>query len=146
MFKITKKGEAQLRDAYLQAVYEMGEYTYAEAAKNLTEVKYGHGIITDTGELLSSEEFKKTKTGAKLVFKADHASDIEYGTPAGTVADLNDLKAWAKRKLGLKEKEAIGAAYGIKQNIFNNGTEPRPFIRHAVYKTINYYKNKKVRA
>ena len=144
--RLTDAGKKALKKAYLEACHEVAEHTYSEAAVNLTEKRWGDSssIITDTGELLSSEELKKTQNGATLVFNAEHASHVEYGIPVGTYVPITVLARWAGRKLGLSEKEALSAAYAIQTKIANEGTDPRPFLREAVYTVVHEYDKKKV--
>lgn len=94
-----------------------------------------HGMITttitDTSELLMSGEVVKTKDGAKIVYTADHASKIEYGAPPGEKVDPIKIKEWIRRKIGAADNINQFAS-NIVMKIYEEGTQPRPFLRNAL--------------
>lgn len=152
---ITKKGKDQLTKGILEACREIADRIYSEAQLNLTEKEWaGWGSngayssnITDTGELVASGSVEPTKTGAKVIFNAPYASDVEYGVPPGGYGPpVEVLAKWCQRKLGLKKEESIGVAWAIKKTIQAEGTTARPFLRTAVYTALEQYHNRKVKA
>jgi hypothetical protein len=60
-----------------------------------------------------------------------HNSFVEYGTEPH-FPPIEPLVRWAHLKLGLGDKEAKKAAWGIAKTIAKEGTEPRSFFRDAL--------------
>jgi hypothetical protein len=52
------------------------------------------------------------------------------------MAGRENIKKWAMRKLGLSEKEAESASWGIIKTIQREGSEAKPFLRNAVQEAI----------
>jgi len=151
--EITAKGKKQLTKALQDACWEIADRIFSEAQTNLavrtwiTEGSNGpySSVITDTGELLGSGTIERTKTGAHIEFESEHATSVEYGLPEGTSVPVEPLIKWARRKIGMSEKEAENAAWAIHTKIYQQGIEARPFLREAIYKIVAEYYAKKVR-
>jgi hypothetical protein len=88
---------------------------------------------TDTGRLINSISTKVIFKAGKPVIRirmVEYGKDIEFGTTPHTV-NPEDLKGWAKRKLG---KE--GLAYPVAKKIKKYGTRPQPFIRPVIHQEL----------
>lgn len=86
---------------------------------------------SDEGTLLKSG-YVERKPGEKTIgYRAPYAAAIEFGTDPH-MPPVEPLQKWAKRKLGLNEKESRKAAWGIAINIKEKGSEPVSFLRGAV--------------
>lgn len=64
-----------------------------------------------------------------------YAASIEFGLDIGHRPPYKPLVGWAKRKLGLKGKEAIGVAIAIAKTIEKKGTKAQPFL-HPAYNQV----------
>lgn len=52
-----------------------------------------------------------------------YTEQLVYGRKPGTFAPIEPLKKWAMLKLGLDEKQALGAAFAISNKLKNEGSE-----------------------
>lgn len=52
-----------------------------------------------------------------------YTEQLVYGRRPGTYAPIEPLKRWAMAKLGLDEKQALGAAFAISNKLKNEGSE-----------------------
>jgi hypothetical protein len=67
--------------------------------------------------------------GNKLIIKTiGYGRDIEYGKVPGTYVNPEELKEWCRLKLG---DESLAGA--IAQKIYEEGTDPQPFIRPTIF-------------
>lgn len=112
---------------------------FALAQRNLVERKWKimtkRGMITtsisDTGFLLKSGEVYPIQEGWVIFYDCPYADKVEFGSPAGTKAELDDIARWCRRKLGIKKGEYEIASKIVKK-IYEEGIEPRPFLRNAI--------------
>ena len=90
----------------------------------------------DTGWLLQSGKVYKNFLEKTIVYDAPHAGVIEFGADPHPVSREGraNIAKWARRKLGLSEKEAIRASYAIAAKIRTTKTEPSPYLRPAANK------------
>lgn len=58
-----------------------------------------------------------------------YAGAAEFGTPPGRWVPRNDLRDWARAKLGSTDAGLIGA---IRRSIFLRGTRAQPFMQPAL--------------
>ncbi len=94
------------------------------------EVQEGPGE-KNLGEILAN--FKE-EGALEVVFDAPHSAAIEFGSDPH-FPPVEPLIGWARRKLGLSEKEAKKAGHAIAWKIFHHGTDPQPFFRPAIDQT-----------
>ena len=86
-------------------------------------------VPVDTGRLKGSIHISPKMSGYStytIATGVKYAVDIEYGTSPHHV-NINDLKGWAKRKLG--DENIAGA---VQQKISEKGTASQPFFRPAI--------------
>ena len=88
----------------------------------------------------ASWEHRRTLNGAILRNTAPYAAVIEYGRrPGAPGPPLEPILKWVKRKLvpnGVVDpKEAVNAAYHIRNSIHVKGTRPRGIMRKTISKT-----------
>ena len=109
---------------------------FTKSQENLTEPGEDGRIITDTSELLISG--KVIPEGENWIIKYDvpYAMSIEYGSEPHSIP-VEPLIKWSKRKLGKTGKEAERTAWAVRTKIAQEGTEPRPFLRPALFEIIN---------
>jgi hypothetical protein len=75
---------------------------------------------------------KVTFRGTTLIITTiGYGEDIEFGRPAGTVVPEEELREWCRIKLGDEN-----ASTAVAQKIFEQGTEPKPFIRNTVHQKL----------
>jgi len=123
-----------LKDSEDKILKEMAIRIEATANQMLAD----HGTI-DTGELSGSSMINKTGTGYRITWSAPQAEWIEYGTDPHR-PPFQPLYMWARRKLGLPDKEARKRAYAMVNKIERVGTESKPFIIPAIYKVLDELK------
>lgn len=121
-----------------EGLIKVMEHLALEIETEANDLLLEHGNV-DTGELLNSSEISKSSNSVSINWSAEHASFIEYGSDPH-VPPMEPIKRWAKRKLGLDDKEAEALAYKIVNKIGKYGQEPKPFIIPAIYKVIDKYK------
>ncbi len=97
--------------------------------------------ITNTGVYKNSHRAQRTSDGAVAYNDAPHSGIVELGCRPHFVSreGIEALKRWAMLKLGLDEKEAEGAAWGIAHNIAKNGLVGRFVYRDAIPQAIAFY-------
>lgn len=102
---------------------------------HLVELVDGAGV-TDTGVYRRS--FKVIRSadglGATVENHAPHAGVLERGArPHFVGAKVRAMIArWARRKLGLSQKEAIAAAWAIAYKISREGSKAHYFVRDSL--------------
>lgn len=79
-----------------------------------------------SGRLRQSIKVRVASDGTLEIFMVDYWKNVEFGTNPHTV-DPDDLKKWAKRKLGNED-----LAYKVAERIRLFGTRPNPFIRNTL--------------
>lgn len=85
----------------------------------------------DTGLMLRSGFVNRKWLEKEVGYSAPYASVIEYGSHPH-MPPVEPLIKWAKRKIGLSEKEAEQAGWRIAKKIAKEGTLPKPFFRPAI--------------
>lgn len=92
----------------------------------------------DTGGLSESISYEYDADEELLTLKMfDYWQNVNYGRTPGFYVPTKPLQAWAMRKFGLDEKEALGAAFGISRNIYKFGIQPTNFYDVAAEEMIN---------
>lgn len=92
----------------------------------------------DTGGLSESISYEYDADEEILTLKMfDYWQNVNYGRTPGFYVPTKPLQAWAMRKFGLDEKEALGAAFGISKNIYKFGIQPTHFYDVAAEEMIN---------
>ena len=74
--------------------------------------------------------------GWTIEYTAPHSTDVEYGSEPHYVP-IDDLRSWAKRKLGKPDKEAERIAWAVRNKIAKDGTEARYFLERAKNTILN---------
>ena len=93
----------------------------------------------DTGYLLNSLEIKETADGYVIRFKADYASEVEFGDPDPR-AKFEDIKAWLQRKGRILNEDELNAkAKVITNKIRIEGQIPKLYLTKAIYSVIDKY-------
>jgi len=123
---------------------DIAEYIQSDAVTTLNSSREGNWKTTDTGYLAKSIEITSAKFFRRVEVTAPYGEDIEYGTDPHYVPP-SILYTWARRKLRLSDKDAIGASYAISNKIKKTGTEPQPFWNAAVFKAIAWFKKKRAK-
>lgn len=102
-------------------------FTYSQ--QNIVKI----GAV-DTGEMLTHGNVNRKFLEKEIVYSSPQSLWIEYGVSAHPVSKKGreNIAAWAHRKLGLNEKEAEQAAWGIANKIRAHGQPARPFLRPAL--------------
>lgn len=91
--------------------------------------------IVDEGTLLKSGTINKFQLRREIVYAVPYADIIEYGRIPGSMPPLEPIMNWVKRKLRVtNENEVKRIANLIRWDIYQNGTEPRPFLQPAIEK------------
>lgn len=145
--ELTAKSETELKEKLRGLVQEMAEHIFSVSQKNLVEkkwvVKSAKGDITtqitDTGFLLQSGTVKHLPDKSMIEFSAPYADDIEFGQIPGKIADVREIQRWAERKIGVSKQNSYHTALNIVKHIKLYGTQPRPFLRQAVYSVVETY-------
>ena len=57
------------------------------------------------------------------IFGTKYTEQLVYGRQPGTFAPIQPLKEWAKIKLGLDERQALGAAFAISNTLKEKGSK-----------------------
>jgi hypothetical protein len=104
--------------------------------------------ITDRGILKGSIQVTKNADGgASTTITAPHAGVVELGArPHGISPEAREaIKDWAMRKLGLDEKEAEAASWGIAHKIRNEGQQPTYVVRDSMPAAARFFGQELVR-
>ena len=149
----TKKLHAQIVRAFknlgLTVTQEdLSEAIAREARDTADEILYegnaylNENGITDQGILMGSGVVEPNDGGGyDVVWKAEHASWINYGTDAHSVSTegVHNIEAWVRRKLkpspraGESEEAAVKrATNSIVWSIRKQGMDPKPYADVAV--------------
>ncbi len=89
-----------------------------------------------TNELRSKIDFFPKSRGHhkyKVISQANHSAAVEFGTKPHWTS-VENLKAWARRKLGDEN-----AAYAIQRKIAKFGTDRHPFMVPALMEVKNIW-------
>ena len=117
-------------DALLIALDEklddLADFIFTKSQENIVANE-----IVDQGILLSSGNVEREFLKKKIVYSAAHAAPMEFGSQPHH-PPVQPLEQWAKRKLGLKGKDAKSTAWAIAKHINENGTDPKPYLTPAV--------------
>jgi len=93
----------------------------------------------NTGELLKSGNVNRKFMQKEIIYSAEHAEDVEFGTEPHT-PPYKDILKWVKLKLQLKGKDAQAFAAYVVKKIEREGTDPQPFMRNAIEKFLVKYR------
>lgn len=128
----------KLKDA-LQQKYDYAPGYKGDAYSRGRKTEYqGSAPKVDTGGLSESISYEYNADEEILTLKMfDYWQNVNYGRTAGFYVPTKPLQAWAMRKFGLDEKEALGAAFGISKNIYKFGIAPTHFYDIAAEEMIN---------
>lgn len=121
---------------------DLADSILADAITNLNDQG-----ITDTGVLANSGVVEPNDEGGfDVVFYAEHAEWVEYGTTAHPVSveGQQAIEEWVSRKLRplpekneSQEKANRRVAQAIVWSIRKNGTDPHPFLIPAFEKHLS---------
>jgi hypothetical protein len=89
----------------------------------------------DTSTLLKSGNINREFLDKEIVYTAVHSVPVEFGRAEGSMPPVKPIQVWARRKLGIPEKEANSVGWAIAKSIEKRGIAPSPYLRPAV-KTI----------
>ena len=136
---------------------EASKYTHARgfglnaySATPPRNKKYrGKSYISRRGDNLWESVKVRVEGNVVGVDMADYAAAVNFGIDpintkkylkgnggGGNSPFIDSLQEWIKDKMGLSGKEALGAAFAIRRNIWRFGTEPREFYGAAIENTI----------
>lgn len=129
-----RKAGPQIQRAVMQGLERAGLDIIADAKDNLRN----NGSVV-TGVLRASGKVQKVSDEALDVGFFDtknqtgYASFVEYGRRAGGFPPLQNIAAWAYKKLRLKDWKAANAiGFQIARKIAREGTVPHPFFGPAL--------------
>lgn len=88
----------------------------------------GTGGAVNTGDFLRRWKAESTKRGARIFNVHPAAGVIEHGRRPGKHVPIQPLIEWARRRLGLDEKEARAAAFAISASIKARGLIGRKIL------------------
>lgn len=88
--------------------------------------------------LVAKVEQSGKDTMASLGSPMIYARAWEYGRPPGKQPPSAPLALWAKRVLGVSEKEAQSVGFLIARSIGKKGRTARPFLRPALEKNFQF--------
>ena len=92
----------------------------------------GEGGAVNTGDYLRSWKAEKASYGARYYNDRSYAAVIEWGRRAGRKPPPKiRIEEWARRRLGLNEKEAKRAAYPIARAISRRGLVGRRIMEDS---------------
>lgn len=128
--------ENLIREKVNKIVEDIAFKIFTKSQENLTQPGEDGRIITDTSELLISGKLIPDGENWIIRYDAPHAMSIEYGSEPHSIP-VEPLIRWSKRKLGKTGKEAERTAWAIRTKISQEGCEPHPFLRNALYSVIN---------
>lgn len=115
-------------------IEEFMHYIFKRSQENLIKNR-----SVDTGFLLKSGKPPKWKGNECIVeYTAPYALFVEYGTEPHYISPKK-LVGWVRRKLGIREPEALSVARAIAVKISREGTEPKPFLRPAINEAIDKF-------
>lgn len=132
-----KDGEQRIKAALPLA-------SYAASAKYAAYLAYlvDEKGITDQGILKNSIKAIRNADGtASTAITAPHAGIVELGArPHGVSAEGREaIKQWCMRKLGLDEKAAESATWGICQKLKAEGQKPTYLVRDSMPKAVEFF-------
>jgi hypothetical protein len=104
---------------------EMADFIFSRSQENLVK----HESV-NSGELLTSGFVEKLPNHKRIGYRAPQAVWVEFGTEPHFPPHA-PIEAWARKKLGLSDKEATKAGWAICQKIAKEGVEAKPFLRPA---------------
>lgn len=88
----------------------------------------------DTGTLLKTANIERQFLNKQIVYPASYADHVEFGRSKGSFPPVAPLQKWARRKLGIKEKEAKSVGWAIAKSIQKRGIAASPFLRPGIEK------------
>lgn len=122
-----KAREAAMNELGATAIQMLGE-----SAKKLRD----NGSVA-TSFLVNSGKVKEYDKGYTVAYTASYAWAIEFGRKAGTMAPIDQLIPWVKKKLRINDpKKQRTVAYFVSKAIFEHGTKAKPFFYPAYEKAI----------
>lgn len=126
--------DSQVLDAIDSFMDDVVDEIFSLSQMNL--VKNGS---VDSGQLLKSGAVNRKFLEKEIVYTAPQAIWIEFGTHPHPVSKSGreNLKKWFIRKLGLTEKEAESASWGLANRIRMEGSQAKPFLRPALDEVLN---------
>lgn len=127
-----------IEQAEVEKILDVWMEDFADTIFTLSQQNLVKNKSTDSGQLLNTGNVNRAFLSKEVVYPAPHAVWVEYGTQPHPVSKkgILALQNWAKRKLGLNEKQAKNAAWGIANKIRMKGMRPKPFLRPALDEAI----------
>jgi len=136
---ISKLIEDEFKKALLLKTYPFAPGFNNDAYGKGRDKKYrGTGDKKASGGLFNSikVDFDKNEgDGSFILYMNDYWTTVDEGRKPGKYVPISPLKKWASLRLGLSDKEATGAAFGISKNIYKFGIAPTYFYEEAVTQT-----------
>lgn len=93
--------------------------------------EHGQTGAFNTGNYRRHWKVRQVTRGVAVFNDAGYAGVIDGGRRPGTMPNLGAIEAWARRRLGLSEKESKRAAYPIARAIKRRGLRPRKVLSGA---------------
>lgn len=100
------------------------------------------GIAVDTGMAREKVDFTVGHLAGLVWSGASYSLDIERGQEPGRWPDLEILKGWVRRKLGVKGSRLRGVTFLVARKIYRKGTKAQPFFEPAVTKNKTRFFNR----
>jgi hypothetical protein len=124
--EVGKSIQTAVEEAATEKMNEIASFIFTRSQENL--IKNGS---VDRGLLLASGSLERGENEAVIRYSSPTALWVEFGTHPHR-PPVEPLIGWARRKLGLSEKEAGSVAWAIASKIAKEGTEAKPFFRPAI--------------
>jgi len=109
----------------------------------LSQVNIKRNNSIDEGTLLKTGYVNRRFLDKQIIYPVLYADYIEYGTRPH-MPPVDALIGWVRRKLRVDESKARSIAWSIAKHIKKYGTEPKPYLRPAMYQVQHNYKQHKV--
>ena len=131
-----RKAGPQIQAAVMRGLQRGGLDVIADAKVNLRQ---NGSVVTDllraSGKVQKVDDENLDVGFFDTKNQTGYASFVEYGRRAGRFPPLQNIAAWAYKKLRLKDWKAANAiGFQIARKIAREGTVPHPFFGPALQK------------
>ena len=120
--KINKEATEELLKKTDEALDDLADFVFARSQEL---------VPVDEAMLKKSGSVERLPLNKTICYDSIYSVFIEFGTEPHHPPSA-PLISWAKRNLGLSEKEARKVGWAIVNKIAKEGTEPRPFLRPSL--------------
>lgn len=101
----------------------------AESQRNLRK----DPTTNNTGNLSNSgRTLKEGPMSYQAGFEISYAEYVENGRPPGKMPPVKMIAEWAKKKLGVDDKDKMSVGYVIARKIAASGTKAKHFFSEAI--------------